>query len=109
MRRKLLPLMFLASILAVACAIPKAPSLTQSLAQTKTLVPTVNCGEDKSDFSLPPYPDAPASETVESLHAYGKQQQLWAIAAAGVVSNERILRANTAICLKTLRDSGVIN
>jgi hypothetical protein len=93
--------------------------MTQSLAQTKTLIPTVNCGEDRPDVVLPSYPVGPAvsppatldaaNAVIAKLQQYGQQQQEWAVSAAGAFKAERVLRAGTRDCLSNLRASGIIN
>jgi len=74
-----------------------------------TLIPTVDCGEDKPDAQLPDYPVAPAVETVDALRAYSRSQQQWAVRAAGVVTDEHTLRQATRTCLDGLRARGLIN
>jgi hypothetical protein len=84
-------------------------SIAPSLAPVHTLVPTVECGEDRPDEELPDYPTAPAVETVDSLRAYSHSQQLWGVRAVGVVEDEYTLRRNTRKCLGGLRARGLIN
>ncbi|WP_321878494.1 hypothetical protein [Paraburkholderia bannensis] len=73
------------------------------------MVTTVDCGEDKPDAQLADYPDAPAVETLDSLRAYSRSQQLWAVRAVGVVEDEHTLRRATRECLDGLRARGLIN
>ncbi|WP_186146010.1 hypothetical protein [Burkholderia gladioli] len=92
-----------------ACATAPMPSIAPSLAPIHTLVPTVDCGEDAPDAQLPVYPSAPADETVDSLRAYSRTQQQWAVRAVGVVEDEHTLRRTTRDCLDGLRARGIIN
>lgn len=97
-------------VMLTACAMRAPQSLTPSLAQTKTLVPTVECGQDAPNESLPDYPVAPPEpETMTQLRAFSRAQMGWAVAAARVHQRESAMRAGTAACLRELRARGLIN
>lgn len=108
MLRKPIPMLLLCVTLA-ACKTAPTTSIAQSLAPVHTLVTTVDCGEDKSDAQLPDYPAAPVVESIDTLRAYSKSQQLWAVHAVGVVEDEHTLRRATRTCLDGLRSRGLIN
>jgi hypothetical protein len=108
MLRKPMLMLLLCATLA-ACKTAPTPSIAQSLAPVHTLIPTVDCGEDKPDAELPDYPTAPAVETEDTLRAFAKSQQLWAVHAVGVVEDEHTLRHATRTCLDGLRARGLIN
>lgn len=99
----------IACVVLTACANNAPRSLTPSLAQTKTLIPTIQCGEDEPNEVLPVYPDAPSTETKETLEAYSDQQSAWAITASGALRREKAKRAATGQCLRDLRERGLIN
>lgn len=119
-------LMLLLCATLAACKTAPTPSIAQSLAPVHTLIPTVECGEDKPDAQLPDYPAAGFSvtndlstlplKTRDELIAiaggaenYSKAQQQWAVRAVGVVEDEHTLRRNTYQCLNGLRARGLIN
>lgn len=106
--RPWLPLIALLAL--TACAHNETPSLTPSLAQIKTLVPTVNCAEDAPDDPLPDYPAAPGDQpSLQSLFDFSRAQSNWAAQAIGVYRRERAKRAATARCIAELRERGLIN
>ncbi|CAM2143871.1 Lipoprotein [Pararobbsia alpina] len=119
--RPLLTLMLCATL--AACATDRTTSIKQSLAPVHTLIPTIDCGEDKPDVQLTDYPVGPfirradiASESLEQLRTsayqlydYSQSQQLWGVHAVGVVEDEYTLRHNTRDCLGGLRTRGLIN
>ena len=107
---KTLLLLAVVSVMLTACAMHSPQSLTPSMAQTKTLVPTVECGQDAPDEALPDYPAAPAEPTtLAELQTFSRAQMQWAVAAARVHQRERAMRAGTAACLRGLRERGLIN
>lgn len=97
-------------VLLTACASRTQPSLTPSLAQTGTLVPTVNCSQDVADEVLPtPYPTAPTIISVETLQSHITDLNVWAVQAAGAFRREKVKRNTTTHCLDDLRSKGLIN
>jgi len=52
---------------------------------------------------------APLANDEVAITAYAKEQQLWAVKAIGVYSQERAKRRATAQCLDALRARGLIN
>jgi len=84
--------------------------MTPSLAQIRTLVPTVACSEDEPDEQLPEYPPAPDEPAnVFALKAFSAAQGVWAGKAIGVHRREIKKRAATSACLADLRARGLIN
>jgi hypothetical protein len=101
-----------------ACASSNPQSMTQSLAQTHQLVPTISCAEDAPDEVLPNYPhltddgalDAmPLDVQVQFLKSDRTAQVVWAVQAAGQLGLEKKKRAATKQCLSQLRARGLIN
>lgn len=102
---KLTPLLILlACATLTACQTVKPPSPTPLRAQTQTLKPTVDCGQDEPDATLPAYPVRGGD-----LAIYSAAQEEWAIGAAGAFRGEKVLRHNTSKCLGDLRAKGLIN
>lgn len=67
------------------------------------------CQSNSPDVSLPAYPKPPQNETQQSMTAFAKQQEAWAVKAIGAFTVEKAARANTRKCLKNLHKQGVIN
>lgn len=92
--------------------------MTQSLAQTKTLIPTVSCSESASDEALPNYPKAAddseldamtPEQEIKALKDYRTEQFVWAVQSSGAFAREKMKRAATSKCLQDLRGRGLIN
>jgi hypothetical protein len=80
------------------------------IAQTRQLVPTVNCGESAPYEHPPAYPVFLGSENnLDDVTAYASKWQDYGIDADAVLSREQGKRRAVATCLDQLRAQGLIN
>lgn len=115
MRRMLLLTVMTSSLLLQGCALgqlfSKPPAtIQQEVAQTRVLVPTVNCGEDAPYEREPAYPVPPVDEgSLSQVTAYAEGWQDWSIDADAVLAREQGKRRAIGTCLAQLRTQGLIN
>jgi hypothetical protein len=80
------------------------------VAQTRVLVPTVNCGEDAPYERSPAYPVPPVDEnSLPQVTDYAEHWQDWAVSSDAVLAREQGKRRAVASCLSNLRAQGLIN
>ena len=84
--------------------------MPREIAQTRLLVPTVNCSENVPYDHNPAYPAAPANDQdFDLVNAYALAWQDWAIDADKALDRANGKRRVTAECLGKLRGNGLIN
>jgi hypothetical protein len=84
--------------------------MAKEVAQTRLLVPDVNCGENAPYEHNPVYPPAPANELdLGELTLYAERWQDWAVDSDAVLAREQTKRRAVATCLANLRAQGLIN